>query len=201
MQFPPEPTADSRLSAGATIFLWYVAVFLAALWLRLYGISQQNLWFDEHWTLRVASAPIAELRDLLRTYESSKPPLYFVLQHYWLALGAGEFWLRLPSAIFGALGCVVGAAIGRQLFGRQRGVWLGLLLAIAPFHIYYSQEARPYALWGLLMGLAFLFQLKFCANPQLRFLAGYSLLAVLASYTFPYGFLIVGFSADRSCGG
>ena len=89
--------------------LIYAAIFVAALLLRLYGISLQNLWFDEHWTLRVASAPITQLPDLLLAHESSKPPIYFALVHYWLRLGAGESWLRWPSAFAGALGCAVAA--------------------------------------------------------------------------------------------
>lgn len=169
-------------------------LFIGALLLRLYRISEQNLWFDEHWTLRVAAAPLAELPNLLSSYESSKPPLYFALIHYWLNWGSGEFWLRLPSAIFGALSCVVGAAIGRRFFGAQVALGLGCLVALSPFHIYYSQEARPYALFGLLMGLAFLFHLRFCETPRSRFLIGYMLCAVLACYTFPYAFVIVGFS-------
>ncbi len=190
------PKVSDRDSApGERIPGWlYAAIFVAALLLRLYGIALQNLWYDEHWTLRVAAAPIAQLPDLLLTHESSKPPIYFALVHYWLKLGTGEAWLRWPSVIAGALGSAVAAAIGRQLFGGRVGVLLGLLVVLSPFHIYYSQEARPYALWGLFVGAAFLCHLKFCAGPQLKWLLGYVCFAVLASYTFTYAFFIVGFS-------
>jgi 4-amino-4-deoxy-L-arabinose transferase-like glycosyltransferase len=189
-----ELSARSLPPIQSRLFLLSAALFVAALLLRLYGISQQNLWFDEHWTLRVASAPLTQLPELLRNYESSKPPLYFAFIHYWLGAGSGEFWLRLPSAIFGAWTCIVAVAIGRQLFGVRRGLALGCLLALSPFHIYYSQEARPYALWGLLMGLAFLFHLRFCDTPRNGFMVGYILFGELACYTFPYAFVIVGFS-------
>jgi 4-amino-4-deoxy-L-arabinose transferase-like glycosyltransferase len=165
-----------------------------ALLLRLLMLGQQNLWHDEHMSLKVAAVPLEQMPELLRTLESNKPPLYFALLHYWLHFGTGEFWLRLPSAIIGSLGCVLAAAIGRQFFGVRHGVWVGCLVAVSPFHIYYSQEARPFALWGFFVGGALLLQLKFCTRPRLGLLIGYVLLAVLACYTFTYAFFIVGFS-------
>ena len=42
------------------------------------------------------------------------------------------------------------AALGRTLFGRGAGWIAGLLVALSPFAVYYSQETRMYALLGLL---------------------------------------------------
>ena len=170
------------------------ALFLVALLLRLYRLGHQNLWHDECWTLQVAAVPLNELPHFLLLTEGSKPPLYFAFIHYWMQAATGEFWLRLPSAIFGALSCVIAAGIGRELFSFRQAMVLASLLAFSPFHIYYSQEGRPYALWGLLIGVAFLFQVRFCANPRMVFLAGYVLFAELACYTFPYTVAIIGFS-------
>ncbi len=172
----------------------YIGIFIAALALRLYGLGSQNLWWDEFCTLTVTRIPLAELPDRLPEAES-KPPLYFALMHFWAKLGTGEFWLRLPSAIFGATECVVVAALGKQIFGSRLGVWLGWLAVFAPLHIYYSQEARPYALWSLLVTVTLLFLLRYCASPDTGKLVGYVSFAVLALYTFPYAFVVVGFSA------
>jgi uncharacterized membrane protein len=189
----PALRESARLfSAGP--FLPYALVFAVALALRLAGISVQNLWYDEHYTLRVALVPIRDLLDVLVAEEGSKPPLYFAFMHYWVKISSSEFWLRVPSAFFGAVDCVLAAAIGRQIFGHARGIWLGWLLVFAPFHIYYSQEARPYALWGALVTLTLLFHLKFCAVPRRGYLAGYVVSAVLACYTFTYSIFLLPFS-------
>jgi uncharacterized membrane protein len=172
----------------------YLGVFIFALVLRLFALGQQNLWHDEHMSLRVASPPLYQMPELLRTLESNKPPLYFALLHSWLCWGSGDFWLRLPSAIIGSLCCVLAAAIGRQLFGLRHGVWLGCLVVLSPFHIYYSQEARPFVFWGFFTGGALLFHLRFCAERRARLLIGYVFFGVLACYTFTYGFFIVAFS-------
>ena len=173
----------------------YATIFVVALALRLLGLSTQNIWYDEHWTLRVALAPLTQLLDLLVAEEGSKPPIYFGLMHYWVKLGSSEFWLRLPSVLFGSLDAVVAAALGRQLFGA-RGTALGWLVVLSPFHIYYSQEARPFALWGLFTTTALLFHLRYCATPQRRFLLGYVTTTLLACYTFTYAlFFLPLFSA------
>jgi len=171
-----------------------VALFVTAFAIRLYRISEQNLWFDEYSTFEVASAPIEQLPHLMLSVESNKPPLYFALIHYWIKGGHGEGWLRLPSAFFGALTCVVIASLGKQSFGLRGAFALGCLVAVSPFHIYYSQEARPYALWGLFTALALLFHVRFCRTPRLGFLIAYVLFAVLACYTFLYGFIAIGFA-------
>jgi hypothetical protein len=174
--------------------LLYFGVFALALSLRLFAIGNQNLWHDEHMSLRVASATSDEMPVLLRTLESNKPPLYFTLLHYWLSLGSSEFWLRFPSALAGSLGCVAAVAIGRQLLGGPFGAWLGVWMAFSPFHIYYSQEARPFAMWGTLMAIALLFHLKFCAKPRTAYLLLYVVFATLACYTFTYAVFIIAFS-------
>lgn len=184
---------DAAFVASRQRLIPYALLFAVALTLRLIGLSAQNIWYDEHWTLRVALTPLSQLLDLLIAEEGSKPPVYFALMHYWVKLGSSEFWLRLPSAIAGACDCVVAAAVGRQLFGTV-GRRLGWLLALAPFHIYYSQEARPFALWGLFMTTALLFQLKFSAAAKGRLLVGYIISALLACHTFNYGLFLLLFS-------
>ena len=185
---------ESARLVSAGRFLPYALVFAVAIVLRLAGISVQNLWYDEHYTLRVALVPLRDLLDVLVAEEGSKPPLYFVFMHYWVKISSSEFWLRASSAFFGGVDCVAAAALGRQIFRHPRGILLGWLLVFAPFHIYYSQEARPYALWGALVTLTLLFQVKFCAAPQRRYLAGYVVSAFLACYTFTYSIFLLPFS-------
>src|SRR4029078_6114397 len=105
-----------------------VALFVTAFAIRLYRVSEQNLWFDEYSTFEVASAPIEQLPQLMLSFESNKPPLYFALIHYWIKGGHGEGWLRLPSAFFGALTCVVIASLGTQLFGLRGAFAFGCLV-------------------------------------------------------------------------
>jgi 4-amino-4-deoxy-L-arabinose transferase-like glycosyltransferase len=68
------------------------------------------------------------------------------MSHIWIFLGRSDGWLRIPAVLAGALTLPLVYQLGRRLLGRAEGVLLMLLLAVAPFHVRYSQEARPYAL-------------------------------------------------------
>jgi hypothetical protein len=57
---------------------------------------------------------------------------------------------RLPSAIFGSAFVVATAWLGHTLGGRRAAVLAGLLALLHPLALWYSQEARAYALSMLL---------------------------------------------------
>jgi 4-amino-4-deoxy-L-arabinose transferase-like glycosyltransferase len=177
---------------GSNKFLWLV-IFALALFLRLIELGHQSLWYDEILTLKVSQTSGQDFLKALEI-ESNKPPLYFLLMHGWLRWGATEFWLRLPSAIFGALSCVMALILGREVLGRSYGWILGLVLAVLPFDVYYSQEARMYALLVLMGVCAMLFSCLFCRTQQLRYALSYLICATLACYTFTYGIFLMPFS-------
>ncbi len=76
---------------------------------------------------------------------SSHPGLYYLLLHYWLPSGGTEVWGRALSVLWGALTVPAIFALGTLLFNRKVALVASALLALAPFHVAYSQEARMYA--------------------------------------------------------
>jgi hypothetical protein len=64
--------------------------------------------------------------------------------------GASEFALRSFSAWSGMLTAVFTYLLARRLFDPATGLSAALLAAVSPFAIYYSQEARMYALLATL---------------------------------------------------
>ena len=137
-----------------------VAVTVLAAALRLTHLRAESLWFDETYSVAFASRP---LRDF-SMFRLEGPPftdrnLYHLLLHFWLSLGRGDALVRLLSVILG-VGCVVLLYfLSAELFGEKAGLWCALLLAISPFHVWYSQEARMYILVSLLTLLSAYFSL------------------------------------------
>ena len=90
----------------------------------------------------------------------SPPPLYYWLLNLWVRLfGLSENGLRSLSVFASAATVGLTYDLGRRLFGRVAGLLAAFLLAIAPFHIYYAQEARMYALltlWATLLVSSFI---------------------------------------------
>ena len=89
------------------------------------------------------------LRDVLSTVHSDaeiSPPLSFVAG--WLASKASldPEVVRLPSLIAGVATIPLVYLVGKRTVGRGPAAVAAVVTALAPFMIYYSAEARGYAL-------------------------------------------------------
>jgi len=128
-------------------------VLLIAFGVRFHYLGTQSLWNDEGNSLRLAQRSLDDLIDAAA--RDIHPPGYYLLLKGWIALaGTSEFSLRALSAFEGVLTVVAALALGRWLFTRGAGILAGLLVALSPFAVYYSQEARMYAQLGLLSALS-----------------------------------------------
>ncbi len=127
-----------------------VGLLLLATLTRMWGLGRPSLWLDEAFSHLFAVLPLQMAWQAI-IVDAVHPPLYYLLLRPWLTLAGGsEFALRLPSALAGVLTVALLLRAGRRWLGRRATGWSGLLLAVNPFHIWYSQEARMYALLGLL---------------------------------------------------
>jgi uncharacterized membrane protein len=128
------------------------AIVVLAGFLRIHRLGAQEIWLDEAFSFHMATT-----RGLIQTLSAeNSPPLYYLLVRGWVDLaGQSESALRMISALAGTL-CV--AAIiwaGRELVAPAVGLWGGLVAAVAPIHIYYSQEARAYVLLTLALTVTY----------------------------------------------
>ncbi|MGH2538172.1 MAG: hypothetical protein ACRDHL_12315, partial [Candidatus Promineifilaceae bacterium] len=134
-----------------------LALVLASLWLaaglRFYRLDAQSFWNDEGNSARLSERPASLI--IAGTASDIHPPLYYLLLAGWRGLaGASEFGLRAFSALAGVGLVAVTLALGRQLaraagLGAGLPLLAGLLAAANPALVYYSQEARMYALLAL----------------------------------------------------
>jgi 4-amino-4-deoxy-L-arabinose transferase-like glycosyltransferase len=141
---------DKAGVAGSRSFLdrpeWVVPLLcILGAGLRLPNIGR-SLWYDE--MLYAARLGAASWSDLLwfSAYDRSTP-LFSVVMFFWVRVfGAHELALRLPSLLFGIASIVLTYRIAR-LYGTHRMAALAaLLLCVSPVHVWYSQEATPYAM-------------------------------------------------------
>ncbi len=138
-----------------------VAVLLLAFGLRVHNLEVQSFWNDEGNSARLSERSFQLIIE--GTASDIHPPLYYLLLNQWRKLvGDSEFGLRSLSLFAGMLTVPLTFVLGRMVGGKrpylnhekaERGDLLGFLaaglLAISPSMIYYSQEARMYALLGL----------------------------------------------------
>ncbi len=133
--------------------LLLASLTLLALLLRAARLDFQPLWWDEGYSVWFAHQPLGDMLRL--TALDIHPPLYYALLGGWSQLfGLGPVALRWLSVAAGVAAVPLIYLVGDWLSGRRVGLAAAFLLAINPFHIYYSQEVRMYALVALLSLLA-----------------------------------------------
>ncbi|MGW0162986.1 glycosyltransferase family 39 protein [Mycobacterium sp. NPDC003323] len=110
------------------------------------GIGRPSLWIDEAATVSASTRSVAELWALTDNVDAVHGA-YYLLLHLWSMLTpAGEFWLRLPSALLVGVAAAGVVMLGRRLSTRSVGIAAGLVFAVLPRTTWAAAEARPYAL-------------------------------------------------------
>lgn len=169
-----------------------IIIVFIGLALRLINLNQ-SLWLDE--AVQAITSQGTFLNLFQELHGDFHPPLYHVFIWAWVHFfGNSEIILRLPSVIFGTLTIYVVYLIAKERWGNEKlqvascklqvAEMVALLMATAPFHIYYSQEARPYALVALLTSCSMLFFMQKKWGKYLFF-------TVLALYSSYYVFFII----------
>lgn len=135
------------------IFKYFlILILLIGTLLRTYNLSSESISFDEIIPIRITKHPNSDYAN---------PPFYYLFLNYWIELfGNSEFVIRLPSVIFGALSILLLYYLANLLFNKRIALLSALILAINPFHIFYSQEARMYSLFALFSLLSLFYFFK-----------------------------------------
>jgi mannosyltransferase len=145
-----------------------IATFLGFA-LRLAFLGRQSLWFDEAFSVVVASTSWKVFWSAL-VVDGVHPPGYYLLLRAALPLfGQTEFGVRFFSVVAGTLAVPLMWQVGHTFLGRDDASRLAmLLLALNPFALWYAQEARQYA-WLLTLTCAGLWAyVRLLSHPSLK---------------------------------
>jgi len=168
-------------------FFWAVVGLTAlAATIRFSTLGLQSYRHDEAVTAgRVLLAGLPRTMHEVWSGEST-PPLYYLLAWLWSHLfGVREVGLRSLSATFGTATVPLAYVAGRELIGRRAGLAVAAIVAVEPMLVWYSQDARAYALLVLLCTAALLFFFRARrtgAGRDLAWWAVFSALALSAHY-------------------
>lgn len=184
-----QTTGESRSTRIAGTLL-LVVVLAAAAALRLNDLDRTSIWYDEAVSWSQSNGSLPALLESVAT--DNYPPLHNII--LWMTIpviGDGETALRLPSALLGVVAVLLTYLAGKLLAGRITGLTAAALLALSPFHIWYSTEARMYALQAA-CGLAYLLAtLKVLNRASALWLTLLALFGALFLYSHVYAILTV----------
>jgi mannosyltransferase len=181
---------EAARAVSTEVWILLALVALAAV-IRIVTLNNQSLWADEALTSYEAGLPFGAMLHTVAHVETT-PPLYFVIVWAWTRIfGPGAVALRSVSALAGIAVVPIAYACSRELVFRRAGIIAAALVAVNPFMIWYSQEARAYMLLTALTGASFLFFARALRDPSRRNLAWWAGLSAAAVMThFFAGFAI-----------
>jgi len=164
-----------RGSVAAVIGLMALAAVI-----RIPTLGGQSFLRDEVFTLRLVHMSAGKMLATI-PHSESNPPLYYLVEWVWARIaGYSEAGLRSLSVVCGILTVPVVYRAGAVLVSRRAGLVAGLTVAVSPFLVWYSQEARAYALLILLASWSFLMFVHSLRSPTPRNLGLWSLASALA---------------------
>jgi 4-amino-4-deoxy-L-arabinose transferase-like glycosyltransferase len=183
-----------RLPNGAARLLALAAVTLLALVIRLYGLTNHGVWWDEAYHAELVRLPsVGAMLDAVLSNPPSDP-LYALVLRAWSGLaGTGDAAIRLPSVLFSAATVPATYWLGRVVAGEAAGLLAALLLAVSPYALELGQEAALYALASLTATVALAAGWRWRREGQGARL--YVALAVLAAYSHYVTVVILGLVA------
>jgi hypothetical protein len=184
-----QPATPLRERITATTIA--VAVFtVVALVVRM--IANRGIWLDEATTITQAQKSLGGLFQSLSNFDVH-PPLHHLIE-WSLAhtLGTDELVMRAPSYIAGAALVPVLYLTATELWDRRAGLVAAGMGTVAPFLVWYGQEARMYSLFMLFATLALLGQLRALRRGGLGDWALYVLASAALMWTQYFGLLVIG---------
>src|SRR6476661_4979637 len=170
-------------------------ITLAGALLRFTTLDVQSYWLDEVATVNILRHGFGDMLSAVSGGEST-PPLFYIVAWAWSKVfGTGEVGLRSLSALVGTATIPLVYVLGREIAGRVTGVVAAALCAFNPLLIWYSQEARSYALMVLLTALTLLAFLRVLDQPGPRRFAWWAAASVAAIATHYFAGFLVGAEA------
>ncbi len=184
-----------RLAARAVLaprVLATIAV-LAGFGLRAFRLGHQELRGDETFGYFFSLNGLGRIVSGTLELREPHPVASYWIQHHWLdAAGHSEFALRFTSLFFGTLSIALIYALARRigLSGRASAL-AAWLLALSPYALWHSQDARMYSMSLALTLLSSALAIAFFRRPRFGTGAAYVLSSLLALHTHYFAAFVI----------
>jgi uncharacterized membrane protein len=158
---------------------------------RFFQLGRESLWFDESLSVLFASQPLSISIGSMLQEGLQHSPLFYLLLRPFVSGTPFEFSARSLPAIAGVMAIPIVAILGKELFSPRTGIIAASLLALNPFHVWYSREARMYSLLALaVIGTMYFFALIVFRERKLRYWLGMSFFSAIGFSTHHFAFFM-----------
>ncbi len=162
--------------------------------LSLFSLSlifNNNVWFDEAYTLSLIQHNYSEVIEILKS--DMHPPLYFISLKFFCGIFG---YSVLVTKIFSVLGYVatllLGCTVVKKHFGSGTSMVYMLTIGAIPMSLYFSVQQRSYEWCIFFVTLCFIEALLFIESHKYRHCILFVIAALFAAYNHIYALLAVG---------
>ena len=195
---PATPTDTRNTIKLFVLYLILITVFAGGM--RFYKLADWSLWGDELYSVRSAASlnneqvskrigQVPTMLSLMATGADLEKANWDNISQ-WQSLGVTPLGARLGPCLIGIITIPLLGLTSRRLLGDRATLILVVLLAVSPWHLFWSQAARFYALQFLFYNLALIWYLRCCLERSSRLAALSALMLILAFLSQPPAILI-----------
>ncbi len=186
---------QSSFQKDRQLWFWFSvsAILILATLIRVWNLGAESAWIDEAYSIALAEHPIPLI--IQGAAADQHPPLYYLLLHFWMQLASGVGYVRALSVLLGLVNVAQIMLFGYRLGGVYIGLVSGLLIAISPMHVWYSQEVRMYILLLVLTTTSSTSLWWALRDQRLSAWISYTSFTILALYTHYFAFFVILFQA------
>lgn len=125
---------------------WMILLYVAAALFRLMDLGAAQFWYDESFSVLLSRQDLPSL--LAATAADTHPPLYYLLIWLIQPISGGQEWIyRLPSVLFSLVSIwLTGRLVDQLQLSKDVKFAAMLFMVLSPVQVFFSQEARMYAL-------------------------------------------------------
>jgi len=166
----------------------FFSIVSLGLVLRAYTLVSQPFWSDEWYYMKMVTQRTLFQDMLMPLVTDLYPPFFFLCTWFSTRFGTSLWELRFFSFAGGVASVALVYIIARRWGGTRAAIYAGLLAALSPMGVYYSQEFKLYSFLSA-MNLWVLYEaLRSLEGPKLRWkrLALATALSMYTYYLTPY---------------
>ncbi|MBQ6449777.1 glycosyltransferase family 39 protein [bacterium] len=167
---------------------WPLFVILGLAFLLRLPLLAGSFWLDEAAQALESARP---WHQQLQITDDFQPPLLHLLTYMTIHLSHQEWWLRFWGALLPGLFTIAGTyCLTRHFSTRRAAIAAAALLATSSFHIFYSQELRPYSLSAVWVVWSWYFLLRASSSRSRLFWCFLltTIAGLYSSYLYPFVF-------------
>ncbi len=145
-----------------------------------------SFWLDEAAQVLESKRPLAQQHKIAQDFQ---PPLLHYIVHFMLYVSSNEWWLRQVSVLSGVATVVIVYALVQQSHTKKIAIVSAVLLSTSSFHIFFSQELRPYSLATVWAALSWYALTKSMSTRNVLYNTLYvvvSLAGLYSMYLYPF---------------